>query len=205
MCTGRCQFRKPAAGERNQGAENIRGQAPVIFRTSVLPYAQRRLTRHHRHRTAEMGEGLHSTIGKMVQDGPDEEKHAEKIVRLGLSRCPEFCHGGCPLSFPRRGGGHSRSPPGAAAVGRRAARLQPVRRLELHVRHVLRCGALRHQPLRRCQHDDVPHDPRGSPRPGEQEHGTLLACSLWSGSGSAPTRESNAKQPSNGPSIAAPV
>ena len=58
MCTGRCQFRKPAAVERNQGAENIRGQAPVIFRTSVLPYAQRRLTWHHRHRTAEMGEGF---------------------------------------------------------------------------------------------------------------------------------------------------
>ena len=58
MCTGRCQFRKPGAVERNQRAENIGGQAPVIFRTSVSPYAQQRPTWHHGHQTAEMEGGF---------------------------------------------------------------------------------------------------------------------------------------------------
>ena len=58
MCTGRCQFRKPGTVERNQRAENIGGQAPVIFRTSVSPYAQQRPTWHHGHQTAEMEGGF---------------------------------------------------------------------------------------------------------------------------------------------------
>ena len=58
MCTGRCQFRKPGAVERNQRAENIGAPCPVIFRTSVSPYAQQRPTWHHGHQTAEMEGGF---------------------------------------------------------------------------------------------------------------------------------------------------
>ena len=71
MCTGRCQFRKPGAVERNQQAENIGGQAPVIFRTSVSPYAQQRPTWHHGHQTAEMEGGFcfESTAAPSIYSG----------------------------------------------------------------------------------------------------------------------------------------
>ena len=58
MCTGKFQFRKPGAVERNQGTEKFGRPPPVFFRTSILPYDQQGAQETSKRETAEVQGGF---------------------------------------------------------------------------------------------------------------------------------------------------